>query len=124
MSEKLIAQCQARFGRRRKPFDETPLISLGTSQGANSLLSRAGEAYDARDRRRNRKSRLDDLFASWELARDRVQIGNPGSRPVGLFAPDCQFLTGPPHSDSEQHREAWRCAPIGSAREPVLGVFR
>ena len=38
--------------------DETLLISFGPALVANSSLSRAGEAYDARDRGPNRKSRF------------------------------------------------------------------
>jgi hypothetical protein len=38
--------------------DETLLISFAPALVANSLLSRAGEAYDARDRGPNRKSRF------------------------------------------------------------------
>jgi hypothetical protein len=38
--------------------DETLLISFGPALVASSLLSRAGEAYDARDRGPNRKSRF------------------------------------------------------------------
>jgi hypothetical protein len=47
--------------------DETLLISFGPALVASSLLSRAGEAYDARD---------------------RVQIGNPGSNRPSIFDND------------------------------------
>ncbi len=33
MSEKLIAQCQAGFGRRRKPVDETAANLVGDCPG-------------------------------------------------------------------------------------------
>ncbi len=42
--------------------DETLLISFGPALVANSLLSRAGEAYDARGRGPNRKSRFKSAF--------------------------------------------------------------
>ena len=58
MSQKMIAQQQTGFVRQRKPADETPLILLGPALVANSLLSRSGEAYDARDTGPNRKSQV------------------------------------------------------------------
>jgi hypothetical protein len=42
--------------------DETLLISFGPALVASSLLSTAGEAYDARDRGPNRKSRFKSAF--------------------------------------------------------------
>jgi hypothetical protein len=42
--------------------DEPLLISFRPALVANSLLSRAGEAYDARDRGPNRKSRFKSAF--------------------------------------------------------------
>jgi hypothetical protein len=40
----------------------TEAILVGRALVANSLLSRAGEAYDARDRGPNRKSRFKSTF--------------------------------------------------------------
>ena len=55
VSEKIIAQQPAGFVRQRKPADETPPNSLGPTLMADSLLSRAGQAYDARGGSPNRK---------------------------------------------------------------------
>lgn len=55
MSEKSFAWRQAGLVRRHKPTVGTPLISLGACSGGKFVVSRAGEAYDARVRGPNRK---------------------------------------------------------------------
>ena len=74
MSEKSITQQQAGFVRRRKPADETPLISLGPALVANSLC-RGQEKRMMRER--------------------EVQIGNPGfiQSPEPAFATQCADLS-------------------------------
>ena len=56
MSEKSSAWRQAGIVRRPKRAVGTPLISLGACSGGKFVVSRAGEAYDARNRGPNRKS--------------------------------------------------------------------
>jgi FkbM family methyltransferase len=62
--------------------DETPPNSLGPALMANSLLSRAGEAYDARDRGPNRKSWISSMEAHESVAKVLRHARFPGRRLV------------------------------------------
>ena len=59
MSEKSITRQQAGFVRQRKTSRRNSAELVGAALVANSFLSRAGEAYDARDKGPNRKSWLE-----------------------------------------------------------------
>ena len=67
VSEKSFAWRQARLVRRPKRAVGTPLISLGACSGGKFVVSRAGEAYDARVRSPNRKF--------WFQSRPRMPAG-------------------------------------------------
>jgi hypothetical protein len=58
VSENSVTLQQAGFVRRHKRAVGTPLISLRACSGGEFVVSWAGEAYDVRARRPNRKFRL------------------------------------------------------------------
>ncbi len=57
MSEKLITRQQAGLVRRAKTSCRNPVDLAGACSGGKLVVSRAGEAYDARDGGPNRKFR-------------------------------------------------------------------
>lgn len=65
MSERTMAQQQAGLIRRVKPSCRIPADFAGTRSSVKFVVSRAGEAYDARNRGPNRKSRVIPLIQGW-----------------------------------------------------------
>ena len=80
VSEKSITRQQAGLVKRAKRAAGTPLISLGACSGGKFVVSRAGEAYDARVRGRNRKS----LLKCSEMFPTEVDHDNLSSPMLGL----------------------------------------
>ena len=76
MSEKSITRQQAGLVRRAKTSRRNPADLAGACSGGKFVVSRAGEAYDARARGPNRKFRL--------RAADWVHLCHSGTLSISL----------------------------------------